>query len=234
MALPGMFCWSKFGAEAGEPATQIIERKEHERRQNGGVFLWGIGNSIRPSLTQLVQQCGTPEVLFTPMQSRPSERDVSPSEIYLWQDAIGMDGRPYLLPCFSAVTSRAPSRRAIARHFALVCMSDEPLRMLPAGDCRFSVGAVRNLRTGSEVGSSQVTSVVRFEPNASGQGRTYSVTFRAGLVYPYLATLHNPVLVPPGTNRLMSAGVDLRAAVGRLLDLRREHVASPSASMTLF
>lgn len=233
MGLPGMFCWSKFGAEAGEPATQIIERKDYERRQNGGVFLWGIGHSIRPSLTQLVQQCGTPEVLFTPMQSRPSERDVSPSEIYLWQDAIGLDGRPYLLPSFSAVTSRAPSRGAIARHFALVCMSDEPLRVLPAGDCEFSVGAVRNLRTGSEVGSSQVTSVVRFEPNASGQGRTYSVAFRARLVYPYLAMLHSPVSVPPGTNKLTSTGADPQATVSQLLDLRREQVAS-TASITLF
>ena len=48
--LPTIFCWTRFGGEAGEPIEQILFRKEQERLANGGVFLWGIGNAVGPSI----------------------------------------------------------------------------------------------------------------------------------------------------------------------------------------
>src|SRR5689334_16901759 len=35
--LPLLFCWTRFGTEAGEPIEAILERKEREREATGGV-----------------------------------------------------------------------------------------------------------------------------------------------------------------------------------------------------
>lgn len=213
MDLPGVFCWSKFGTEAGEPATRIVRRKEAERLDNGGVFMWGIGNSIRPSLAILLRRLGDPEVIFTPMLSRAAPTDVAPASILLWRQAIGIDGRPYSIPQYSAVTSKGTTRR---RHFALVCRSDRPLDAGPSTECTFAASAVRNLRTGSAVGSSQVTSVVSMShtPAPASSDRAYSVAFRARLVYPFLVTLRDPVAVPEEMH------TSARASVGASGDLR--------------
>ena len=53
MDLPRFFCWTRFGTEAGQPIEQILERKEQERIVNNGLFLWGIGNSLTPSMIEL-------------------------------------------------------------------------------------------------------------------------------------------------------------------------------------
>jgi hypothetical protein len=53
-ALPGFFCWTRIGPEAAEPIQGILRRKEQERVANGGVFLWGIGNAVGPSLSELL------------------------------------------------------------------------------------------------------------------------------------------------------------------------------------
>jgi hypothetical protein len=60
--LPEAFCWTKYGAEAGEAASSILRRKELERLATGGIFLWGIGNAIGPSLEQLLGQACEPKV----------------------------------------------------------------------------------------------------------------------------------------------------------------------------
>ena len=63
--LPEAFCWTRFGAEASEQAGSIFERKEAERRCNGAVYLWGIGQSIGPSVPTLLKVAPDPEVLFS-------------------------------------------------------------------------------------------------------------------------------------------------------------------------
>ena len=115
--LPLAFCWSKFGIEAGESTRSILERKEVERQRNDGVFLWGIGTSIRPSLRVLLDSTPSPRVVFTPMLSRPAERDSSPSAVVLWNTATDLDGCPYELPRHSLITSSKPGWNR-NRHFA--------------------------------------------------------------------------------------------------------------------
>jgi hypothetical protein len=44
--LPEAFVWTRFGTEAGQTIDRILARKEAERIANGGLFLWGIGNSV--------------------------------------------------------------------------------------------------------------------------------------------------------------------------------------------
>lgn len=194
--LPSRFCWTKYGTEAGEGIGSILERKEQERAASGGVFLWGIGNAIGPSLKALVATTSRPQVVFTPMRSRPAQRDVAPSVTAEWHRGHGLDGGPFEVPSTSRVTSRfSPSR---SHHYALVCRSDRPLTVGAASTPWFAADHVRNLRSGAQVGSSQVTSVVervacalRWEPSA------YQVAFFADLVAPYFIRLtEHSVLAP--------------------------------------
>lgn len=188
--LPPLFCWTRFGTEAGETIDTILRRKEQERRGNGGVFLWGIGSAIAPSMKALVHQAAAPEAIFTPMKSAPRLVDVSPPSVVVWTSGKDLDGHNIDLPPASVVTSRAGGHRA-PRHYALVCYSNDPLELrddLPS----FTVGTVRNLVSCSQVGASQVTAVVRYDQGAIAAGPTYRVAMRVRLVPPFLIELADP------------------------------------------
>lgn len=182
--LPAQFCWTKFGTESGESVAAIRERKEQERLAGGGRFYWGIGGSVGPSVRSLLQRTPNPEVMFTPMLSRPASVDVAPARIRVWESGIGLDGEPHEL--IGAVVTSRQSRRS--KHYALVCASDGPIDV----DCppvSFSRDSVVNLRSGTPVGSSQVTSVVRLREGVPARGAGYRVAFRARLVPPFFVTL---------------------------------------------
>lgn len=198
---PDWFCWSKFGTEAGEPVERILARKEQERRQNGGVFLWGIGTSIWPSLRALLEVTNSPNVVFTPMLSRPAKIDVAPECVAVWTAAVGMDGSRFEIPRYSKVSSRfSPGRQR--RHFALVCSSESEIRDNSVEGQRLYRSELRNFRNGTELGASQVTSVVRRVPSIRTSERPHRVAFVANLVYPYLIELQGPAVVPLGTPAL--------------------------------
>ena len=194
MQLPSQFCWTKYGTEAGEPIASILARKEEERAANGGIFLWGIGSSIRPSLCELLDLTTRPEVVFTPMLSEPAAHDVTPTAVGFWQSARDRQGEPYALPDHSTVTSRSRSEAPPQRHYALVCRSEAPLEA--TGSERMDDSVLRNLRTGTQVGSSQVTSVVRRIEDQPQTRRRYRVAFRAELVAPYLVVLSDWTRLP--------------------------------------
>lgn len=190
--LPQVFCWTKMGTEAGETLDAILERKEAERSRNGGLFLWGIGNSVGPGLRALLREDPTPEAIFTPMLTKPKSDDVAPARTVRWNRGIGIDGAPWPLPAGSLVTSRSDAGGLPKRHhYALVCWSDAPLTLCDLGtlDSRY----LRNFATGSEVGSSQVTSVVRTVEAACTHGRCYSVALRCRLAFPFFVELSEPV-----------------------------------------
>jgi hypothetical protein len=192
--LPQRFCWTRFGAEAGEPVAAIFLRKERERTNNGGVFLWGIGSSVAPGMRALVALERQPRVVFSPMRSPARREDTHPTSVVVWTQAITMDGAEWAIPAACTVTSRGKSSQAPKRrHFALVCKSDTPLGATDAPNPRIDVNALRNLGRGSSVGASQVTAVVELvDVVAEPQ---YDVTFVAELVYPYFIELREPVEV---------------------------------------
>ena len=197
MSIPSLFCWSKFGDESGEPAGGILARKEAERTSNDGVFLWGIGSSIAPSLQEFLRHEPNPRILFTPMLSAPARRDTNPGAVAVWHSGRTMEGATYLLPNHSLVTSRADSDRTPKRHYALVCRSDTPIVREATGQW-FDDADVRNLRTGALVGASQVTSVVRLVDGDRRNHQRYTVAFSADLEPPYFVTLSNcTVLTEP-------------------------------------
>jgi hypothetical protein len=220
-SLPEAFCWTKFGAEAGELPLSIFQRKELERRRNKGVFLWGIGQSIGPSLPELLSVAPTPEVLFSPIKTAPAPRDTTPTQVVVWCDAIGYDGRRFKLPEYSLVTSRMDPARPRSGHYALVCEAGSPI-LEPRGEgyC-LAVEALKNLRSGTSLGASQVTAVVRrIEPTPLARSE-YPVVARARLVYPYLVRLTRAIPVPE-SYRLDRAGLAAyESAMESLLQLRR-------------
>jgi hypothetical protein len=187
--LPRSFCWTRFGTEAGETIEAILARKEAERQANNGVFYWGIGNSIAPAVTELLRCVDEPQVLFSPIKSRPRPVDVAPERVVRWASGQGLTGDTVDLPSDATVTSRWNPLRPAAAHYALVCMSHEPLAITNIGRLHF--GALRNLRSGAPLGASQVTAVVQCGDAGHDDGE-YPVAFRASLVAPYFLRLMEP------------------------------------------
>ena len=192
--VPQCFVWTKFGTEAGQSISDIMRRKEKERASNDGIFYWGIGNAVGPSILELLRKSEQPEVLFSPIKSAPRREDVAPAAVVAWTAAAGLNGEPYRLPIWSLITSRLNIGRP--RHYALVCKSDSSLldgRDTNAEDTeRISIGDLTNIVTGRPLGSSQVTAVVQRRVREGRPSAEYSVKLRARLVPPYFIQLSVP------------------------------------------
>src|SRR4051812_14384368 len=98
LKLPARFCWTKFGSEAGESIAEILARKEWERASNGGVFLWGIGNSVGPGIRRLVSLEPAPLAVFSPMRSAAKSADAAPSHVVRWREAVDLNGNSWEIP----------------------------------------------------------------------------------------------------------------------------------------
>jgi len=194
MPLPTYFCWSRFGAEAGQGIEDIIERKEEERLANGGVFLWGIGNPIGPSIMQLLRCTAEPEVIFSPIKGVPREDDKTPSDVAAWVSAKTLEGTAYALPKRSLVTSRYDPASPKKSHYALVCFSDTPLEVSQLEE-RISARSIVNIISDRPVGASQVTAVVKRKLIDFDENTGYHVSMRVRLVYPYFLILTKPLLL---------------------------------------
>lgn len=219
MNIPDVFCWTRFGTEAGEPIEAIFVRKEDERRANGGVFLWGVGNSIRPSVVALTAERRDVAAVFSPMISKPSVRDVAPERTVLWTAAEALDGTPCEIPAGSIVTSALRSSRPRQHHYALVCRSDMPLDRNCTSDS-LRLHDLRNYRKGTKIGASQVTCVVRRAPSDCECGPVYRVAMSVDLVWPYFVQLADPVTVPDDIRQLGENDTQSSTMRQRLLELR--------------
>lgn len=191
--LPNHFCWTRFGTEAGEGIAGILARKEKERQATGGVFLWGIGNSVGPAMRELVRLEARPMVLFSPMRSKPKAIDVTPSGVLQWTYAEDLDGNEWPIPAGVKVTSRQGSEggREKRSHFALVCRSAQPLEANGSGELCYE--HLVNLQSENKLGASQVTAVVKRQDGVVDGATQYLVAFMAELVFPYFVRLENPV-----------------------------------------
>lgn len=197
--LPRQFCWTRYGTEAGQTIGEIFARKERERQAARGVFLWGIGNSVRPGICELLRHDSAPAVAFSPMRSPPAKLDAEPESVVRWRRATTLDGTPWAMPDSALVLSRGTSStRRKQQHYALVCYSDDPITTSsPADPLRSEPGQIQfeelvNLVSGNPIGHSQVTAVVKRSRRAVSGGTLYSVGLWARLVYPYFVTLTDP------------------------------------------
>lgn len=189
MPLPEMFCWTRMGSEAGEDIDHILARKERERAQNEGVFLWGIGNAVGPSLRELIRIKPVPEIIFSLIRSAPRQIDVAPPSVVRWLAGEALDGTRYKLSASLVVTSREKAVVGGGTHYALVCRSANPLEIDTSGDIVI-LRRLRNILTGRHVGASQVTAIVRQgESECECNSASYRAVLRAHLVFPYLIHL---------------------------------------------
>lgn len=191
--LPKHFCWTRFGTEAGEKIDSILARKEQERLATGGLFLWGIGNSVGPAIRDLIRLEDQPMVLFSPMRSRPKAIDVEPSGLTVWTEALDLDGRGWPIPQGVKVTSRRGSEtgRTKRSHYALVCRSSSPLSAIDLASLRYE--ELVNLQSKNKLGASQVTAVVEQLAQGMADCTLYPVAFMAELVFPYFVKLGVPL-----------------------------------------
>lgn len=196
MPLPECYCWTRFGTEAGQSIDQILARKEQERTANAGVFFWGIGNAIGPSMLELLRRTESPEAVFSPIRSAPRREDSRPSSIAAWTAAETLSGERYRLPQRSLITSRLDPLNPRCRHYALVCYSESPITV-GLGTEQIQFAELRNLLTSRPVGASQVTAVVYSNPFPRGKGISYNVAFRVRLAPPYFISLRSPVPLAP-------------------------------------
>lgn len=192
--LPKLFCWTRFGTEAGERIDHILKRKEYERKANGGIFLWGIGNAIGPSILALITRQIEPQVVFSPIRSKARPVDTNPELVVAWQRGWGIDGSRFEIPKHSLVTSRFNPGGRKRAHYALVCSSTQPILPLRS-DEKVVFNQLRNLRTGKPVGASQVTAVVEQVKETTQSSLVYDAALRAALVYPYLVELREAMPV---------------------------------------
>jgi hypothetical protein len=190
LGLPDLFCWTRFGTEAGEPIEGILLRKERERSANGGLFLWGIGNAVGPSIDELTRHTTRPQVAFSPIKTAPRLKDVAPPAVVMWTEAEAWDGSDFAIPSNSLVTSRHDPETPRPHHYALVCYSPDPLIPLKR-EHKIRFSQLRNLRTGRPIGASQVTAVVRCTGVTAEDSLMYDVAILAELVYPYFIRLKN-------------------------------------------
>lgn len=192
--LPHFFLWTRMGVEAGETLVEIVERKERERLATGGIFLWGIGNSVGAAAARLAAVEAGPVVLFSPTHSHPRAIDTAPDTRVIWTGAVTRSGEPYAIPRGVRVMGGVVDSRRIPPRYALVCWTDQPLALGEHGAVRLS--ELRNLVSGRPVGASQVTAVVERERwVGSHVGRAYAVAMRAALVPPYVVRLVDPIVV---------------------------------------
>jgi hypothetical protein len=193
--LPPYFCWTRFGTEGGQGIGKILERKEEEREANGGLFFWGIGNALGPSIRELLRRTANPEVLFSPIKSLARSVDSQPAAVVAWTEAETLRGEPFTLPEQTLVTSRYDPNAPRESSYALVCFSPVPLSQARC-DGQIALAALRNLRTGRPIGASQVTAIVQSVGAIAGETSKYEVVIRARLVEPYFLRLRNPLALP--------------------------------------
>lgn len=197
MSLPDYFVWTRYGTESGEAVESIMARKEQERQACGGMFLWGIGNSVSPAVRKLLAHLHgrDPYVVFSPMLAAPRAVDVAPANVITWLSAHGIDGQEWEIPAGALVTSRGGATGVgKSRHYALVCYRDEALQTTGSGD-RFAIADLVNFASGNAVGHSQVTAVVhRASRPTDGP---YVAAVIAKLVFPYVIELSDPVTFDP-------------------------------------
>jgi len=178
------FVWTKMQTAAGEALPKIVARKEAERAAGNGEFWWGIGNSLGMALFDAAKVGNDLPVLFSTMLSLPNRDDTAPAEVYLWTSYRDIAGADRDLPAHVIVTSRSGSDRL--RYYALVCGSTVPIALGDYGP--FDRRRCCTL-SGKIPATTQVTALLRGDPDAGHDGGAYRVAFRARLVEPWSVKL---------------------------------------------
>jgi hypothetical protein len=182
------FVLTKPGIEAGESLADTVARKEAERVAGKGIFWWGIGSSLGPTVCKAAQNAGGKLPLVFVLNNRPSrpkKHDVSPAQVFRWTKWQDWNGSVRDIPAFAHVTSRGHELKSA--HYALVCYSEKPITFDVKGPA-FDPSLCRTA-LGKQPGSSQVTALVWGDLNADHKVGQHRIAFRATLISPWQAKL---------------------------------------------
>jgi len=185
-----LFVWTKMQAEGGQSLASILEIKEAERQAGDGVFWWGVGNSLGSAVRKAATDSGgTLPVLFSQMRSPPKKADTHPSGVCIWNTWKGPDGKEHEIPNHVLEWSRGTLDKK--SHYALVCHSDQPLRL----DHHAFEPSLCRTHLGNPLGGSQVTALLEGDLDADHAPGSYHFGFRATLVAPWMVMLVKPRLL---------------------------------------
>jgi hypothetical protein len=167
--------WTKMHTNAGQSPESIVAAKEAERQAGEGTFVWAIGTRPPKALMPALMKAASLPVLFSLMLSRPQRDHIDPQTVVRWKSYIDQDGTAKPLPAHMVPTGRLTER---AHHYALFCLSEEPLEIGNLGP--FDPKAWRNVGSGRQIGGSQVTTLV--ERHSPDGDTPYSIAMRARLI----------------------------------------------------
>jgi hypothetical protein len=194
------YVWAKSGSEAGQTISQILARKEAERRAGRGVF-WGHGTSLGCDVHRALDEAGGEiSVYFTELLGRAQPHDESPEGVRLWTHYADGAGVHRELPTWAIVTSKdGPS----STHYALVCRSHVPLSNTVHGV--FDKDSCVTFKNGLTPGPSQIVALVRgsVPPHVGGR---YGILFGAALTD--AVTLVDSRILGPAERRLLASWSD--------------------------
>jgi hypothetical protein len=201
-------CLTKFGAESGETAKDILARKDLERRAGVGAhkyeFWWGIGErGTAQSISNLIAQRGANIVLFAAIKNQEPPKKGSASDALVWRKYRMLGGDIlHDIPKHVLITSAALTKSGTLRttHFAQICKTRVPIKM---GEpvFRSSNRRYRNLGKDGKLGKSArgqrtTTALVRWETSPiSGAECDSLIDFSADLRTPYCVELFDPMRI---------------------------------------
>jgi hypothetical protein len=229
-------CWSRMQAEAGQELPSIIERKELERRANGGIYFWGVGNAPARAVSDLAYRACDIDVVFSVMKTRPRRADTSPTSVVVWRSYVDHWGDEHSLPPGTLVTSKGGTVKF--RHYALVCQSSVPLSLGDLG--LFDPSAYRNVSEAKRpIGASQVTALVQ-RVSRERTDAPYPINLRAKLALGFWVKLSQPLELTPAkravldrsTSRIQSQAEWLEL-VAHLRTQRRYRPVAPQTQLRL-
>ena len=179
-------------AEGGQQLENILSLKESERAAGGGVFWWGVGNSLGEAVHEAAAKAGgSLPILFSRMKARPQKKDVEPERVLLWTEWEDRRGQLHPIPPHVLEWSRGYVGKKT--HYALVCCSTAPLVL---GKDRFDPNRYRT-RRGKKLAATKVTHLIDGNPEGDHSTGGYDWGFRANLVSPWAVKLVHPRPVSP-------------------------------------
>ena len=198
-AMHNAFCWTKMGTEAGQSLDTILRRKELERRAGGGVFGWGIGNSLGGTAKLALKESaeGKIDVFFTQMKSAAKQIDVEPSQILLWLRYVDENDQLVDLPNHIIITSRGKTSQSKGKrsHYALICNGQNDITVSTNIEA-IDANRTRNYVSLNPLGASQVTAVVKYQEKLlDTPEKLYPITFRAKLHGSGFVRLASPIIL---------------------------------------
>jgi len=179
------FVWSLMGPDAGQPLSEIIIRKEAERRI-GGEFWWGGGTPLGDRVESVaILNGGTLPALFSALGN---QKQAPNQNTYVWNGWHSIrKGRHGSIPRHVLVLGGNPGRP----YYALVCRCDTELVLGDHGP--FDPAQCRTLANGVPPGVSQRAALLKGQVKHPHGPRR--IALNAHLVLPWFVRLTQPRLL---------------------------------------